>query len=144
MPGSFGLEIGECASEIVSTDDAGDDDGRWDHPSWHRTLGVKKAYETGESVTSIARRFSVSRQTVYNDIRRTAPITHHRKRSPSASRRKVNRWIDRIRQLYEVNCFKIYRQDVWNGGRNILNSLQQRVREERLIVNVFRSPQKIA
>lgn len=71
LPRSLGLEVEECAPGTFLADDAEYDD-RWDHPSWNRTLDVKKAYETGESVTSIARSFSISRQTVYNDIRRTA------------------------------------------------------------------------
>lgn len=116
---------------IVSTDDAGDDDGRWDHPSWHRTLGVKKAYETGESVTSIARRFSVSRQTVFTDIRRTAPITHHRKRSPSASRRKVNRWIDLIRQLDESHAtVSLFLSSIRRAGYDEMASAVRKVVEE--------------
>ncbi|MER2008307.1 MAG: helix-turn-helix domain-containing protein [Psychrobacillus sp.] len=103
LPGSFGLEVKECTPKIVLTDNDEYYD-RWDYLSWRRILDVKKGYENGESVTSIARRFSISRQTVYNDIQRTGT---HRKFSPSASRRKANRWIDWIRQ-----------HDQESGGRN--------------------------
>lgn len=135
LPGSFGLKIEECAPVIAVANDAEDDD-RWDHPSWHRTLDVKKAYETGESVTSIAYRFSISRQTVYNDLRRTAPISHHRKRLPSASRRKVNRWIDRIRQLDESHAtvssiLSSIRRAGYDGSASAVRKVVEEIRRER-------------
>lgn len=44
---------------------------RWDHPIWHRALEIKRARAEGES---IAHRLAISRNTVYNDIHREAPI----------------------------------------------------------------------
>lgn len=135
LPRSLGLEVEECAPGTVLADDAEYDD-RWDHPSWNRTLDVKKAYETGESVTSIAHRFSISRQTVYNDIRRAAPISHHRKRSPSASRRKVNRWIDRIRQLDKSHAtvssiLSSIRRAGYDGSASAVRKVVEEIRRER-------------
>jgi len=100
LPGSFGLEVKECTPKIVLTDNDEYYD-RWDYLSWRRILDVKKGYENGESVTSIARRFSISRQTVYNDIQRTGTMY-----TPEILTERLAGF-DRIRQ-----------HDQESGGRN--------------------------
>ncbi|TCI46215.1 transposase [Exiguobacterium sp. SH3S2] len=114
---------------------------RWDHPTWHRALEIKRARAEGESIASIARRLSISRNTVYNDINREAPIIWG-KRSKS---HEVQQWKGRILELEEKHLtvqqiLETVRGEGYTAASRAVRLAVEAVRRDRRNISCYPEP----
>nr|WP_232818714.1 transposase [Exiguobacterium flavidum] len=139
LPNKIFLDEEEQSETITQQDEA--ERKRWDHPTWHRALEIKKARAEGESIASIARRLAISRNTVYNDIHREAPIIWGRR----SRTHEVQQWKGRIIELEEKHLtvqqiLETVRSEGYTAASRAVRLVVEAIRRDRRNVSRYPEP----
>ena len=139
LPNKIFLVEEEVRIDTMQRDE--EEQKRWDHPSWHRALEIKSARANGESIASIARRLSISRNTVFNDLQREAPIIWGRK----PSTREVDRWRRRILELEGMHLtvqqiLDTVRQEGYTAASRAVRQIVEAIRRDRRNITCYPEP----
>jgi transposase-like protein len=106
------LPISILISPLTETMPSTDREIQSYNPKREKILAIQQARANGEAIASIARRFNVSRPTVYHYLRLREPITPPRRRRPRA----IDEWKSRL--------------EVFEGQHRTVRQIQRLMREE--------------
>lgn len=106
-------------------------------PKWERILTVQQARPNGESIASIARRFNISRPTVYHYLRLKEPM----KQSKRRRLRAIDEWKSRLEVLEGQHrtvkqIQRLMREEGYSGSNSSIRKEIEKIRRDHRPRNI--------